>query len=85
MPELDDVFAVARQLTHHDRWLLAHMLWDSLPPTHEWDAGEPIKLSSEDLAEFDRRVSDIESGRVEAIPGNVVREFLRQKVDGLRK
>ena len=48
------------------------------------DAGKPIKLSSDDFAEFDGRVSDKDSGRVEAIPGDEVRKFLRQKLDGLR-
>ena len=73
----DEIFDAVQRLSPHDQWDLVSRLWEALPP----DAWPPP--SAEDIAEWDRRMADLESGREQAIPGDQVRQWLRDRVNRL--
>jgi putative addiction module component (TIGR02574 family) len=62
-------------LTPVERIALADTLYDSA--MREIDAMAP-HLTPEQLAELDRRIADVEAGRIELIPWDTVREMLIQ-------
>ncbi len=55
-----------------ERLLLAQQLLDSV-------LTESCALSERDLAEIDRRIADIESGKVVCVPWDEVRQRLRSR------
>jgi putative addiction module component (TIGR02574 family) len=63
-------------LTPIERIALADTLYDSA--MQEIDAMTP-QLSAEQLAELDRRIADVEAGRVELVPWDQVRAELTQR------
>lgn len=75
MSNSDEIFDAVQTLDPSERWQLVSRLWAALPP-EAWDGP-----SDEELAEWDRRIAEIESGQVEAIPGEQVREYLRSWID----
>lgn len=74
-PQFDQVFQAAMALSEVQRAELVDSLIATLPP------GEPL-LSEEWMQEIERRTAEIDEGKVEMIPGEVVREELRAKGSG---
>lgn len=74
MSKLEEIYQAAKALSDDDRWLLTQWLMATFPPG-SWDLGP---ISDEDVAELDRRMAELESGAVEAIPGSEVRKRLRE-------
>jgi putative addiction module component (TIGR02574 family) len=62
----DEIFDAANLLSPTDKWLLVTRLWATLPP-EAWD--EP---DESEIALFDQRMAEIESGEVETIPWDEV-------------
>lgn len=59
------------QLSPAERIVLAQELWDSV-----LDEGVAVQLSPEDMADIERRIADVDAGRVKGEPWGVVRERL---------
>jgi putative addiction module component (TIGR02574 family) len=70
MSSADEIFNAAQLLSPHDQWQLVARLWQSLPP-------EAIEIDERESELLDRRMAELESGKVEAIPGEEVRRYLR--------
>jgi putative addiction module component (TIGR02574 family) len=69
-----------RRLPVAERLLLVEDLWDSIATD---TPAADIPLTPELIAELDRRVADLESGRERAIPWAEVRErILKDKLHG---
>ena len=81
LSSFEEILRVALDLSPKERAMLASRLIESL------DGSEHTKLDSSELAEIDaawaeeieRRVSDIDEGRVELIPGDEVLAKLRSR------
>ncbi len=73
--DLNELFREAAQLPDEDRAALAGLLLESIEP------GPEPEVESAWAAEIERRVAEIESGAVEMIPWEEVREelFRRRK------
>jgi putative addiction module component (TIGR02574 family) len=71
----EEVFAAAESLAPTDKWVLMTKLWDSLPP-EAWPAPRV-----EDIAEADRRLANLDAGGVQTIPGDQVRQWLRDRIN----
>ena len=70
----DEIFNAVQLLSPSEQWGLVSRLCAALPQ-------EAIPfVDDETLAEWDRRVAEIESGAAQAIPGEQVREYLRSKI-----
>jgi putative addiction module component (TIGR02574 family) len=71
----------ALQLTPRDRAALLHDLLDSLEgmPDAELEPTEPVQLSDEWMAEIQRRVEEIKSGKAVLLDGPTVMAELRKK------
>jgi putative addiction module component (TIGR02574 family) len=71
MASVDDAFALAQSLSVPERFELIERLWESIP-------SQDFKPSDADLADVKRRWAEYESGRMEAVPWEVVRDEIRQ-------
>ena len=71
----DDLFRRALQLTEAERAELAGMLLDSIEP-----AGDPAVEQSW-LVEIERRMEQLDSGQVQAIPWEKVRSRLSNRIN----
>lgn len=73
---VESALEIAMQLSKDDREVVASRLYDSLhddlPTSEEWNR--------EWAAELNRRIADIESGKVKTIPGEVVHAEIRKKL-----
>jgi putative addiction module component (TIGR02574 family) len=73
---LDKLFDKALSLEPQDRLLLAQLLIGSVQ-------GPPGGRTEEEwTAEVERRIRDVDEGRVETIPWDIVREELRALIEG---
>jgi putative addiction module component (TIGR02574 family) len=70
----DEIFNAVQSLSPSEQWGLFSRLWAALP--HE---ATPF-VDDDTLAEWDRRIAEMESGAAQAIPGEQVREYLRSKI-----
>jgi len=78
MPQtLDSVEELALTLSFEDRRTLAYKLLETVDPPE--DIYE--ELSAEQLAEFERRIADFESGRTQAIPWEVVKKEMEELIN----
>ena len=71
----DDLFKRALQLTEAERAELAGMLLESIEPD-----GDP-GVEQSWLAEIERRMEQLDSGQVQAIPWDKVRTRLSSRID----
>lgn len=76
--ELETVAEFAMNLVESDRRALLEIIRKSLPEEGD-DEDEPIEYPPELIAEWRRRVQEIESGRAQTIPAEVVFQRLREK------
>ncbi len=74
----DEVRQIAMELPYDDRRKLSEELWWSLHPPAEDIPQKEIDATWGD--EIERRVSDIDSGSVEMIPGDQFLEKLRRRL-----
>lgn len=74
-PQFDQVFQAAMALPEAQRAELVNSLIATLQSSES-------PLSEEWMQEIERRTADIDEGKVEMIPGEVVREELRAKGSG---
>lgn len=72
--DLDQLTERALELPPALRELVAHRLWESLHP------GEVMELDADQVAEIERRMDDLDAGRVELLDGEQVLRELRAKV-----
>ena len=70
----DELLAAAEALPPADKWQLVTKLWARLPP----EAWPPP--SDEDLAVIKQRMAELDAGLVVPIPGEVVRKWLRERI-----
>jgi putative addiction module component (TIGR02574 family) len=70
----DELLAAADALPPADKWQLVTKLWARLPP-EAWPAP-----SDEDLAICRERSAELDAGLVEPIPGEVVKKWLRERI-----
>jgi putative addiction module component (TIGR02574 family) len=70
MSSSDEIFQAAQLLPPGERWQLVTRLWEALPP-------EALVLDEAELQLLDKRMAELDSGEVKAIPGEEVRRFLR--------
>jgi putative addiction module component (TIGR02574 family) len=72
-PDVDDVLDRALKLTAEQREWVALRLLDSVsPPPNAYDSPEALK------AELERRIEDVESGRVKPLSREEVMAYLRK-------
>lgn len=72
--DLDVLLERALELPAELRELVAHRLWESLHP------GDDVDLAPDQLAEIERRMDDLDAGRVQLLDGAQVLAELRAKV-----
>jgi putative addiction module component (TIGR02574 family) len=72
----DKLFQEALELNESERAALAGMLIDSLDSDVE-DGAEAAWM-----AEIERRIVELDSGKVETVPWDVVRDRLRRRLGG---
>lgn len=78
MSTVDDIFNAAQSLAPAEQWALVHRLCEAMP-------GEAWKIFDEaEIAELDRRMEEIESGKIETIPWSEARRqmYARLKRNG---
>ena len=74
MSSVDSAFLAAQALGTDEKIELISRIWDSIP------AQSDFRPSEADLAEFDRRWEEYESGNVKAIPWEQVRDEVRKRL-----
>jgi putative addiction module component (TIGR02574 family) len=62
------------QLSAADRIMLAQKLWDSVD-----DQPKAVPLTTAQREELDRRLAELETGKVQGIPWSAVRDTLRTR------
>lgn len=75
--KLETVAEIAMSLSASDRRVLLEIIRDSLPAEDEED--DIVEYPPELIAEWNRRVKDIESGKERTIPAEEVFQSLREK------
>jgi len=70
----EDLYRLALELSDNERAALAGMLLDSLEPPD--DGG----VEAAWLVEIERRIAEVDSGRVQPVSWDLVRDRLRRKL-----
>jgi putative addiction module component (TIGR02574 family) len=70
----DDIFDAVQALSLTERWRLVNRLWEALPD----EASELCDPA--EIALLDERMAEIESGKVDTVPGEVVKKWLRERI-----
>jgi len=81
MPRARDVLSQALELPLKQRARIAHELIVSLDEEPPDDPAEVARAWGEEIA---RRIDDLESGRVEAVPWSVVKKDLDRTIRAVR-
>ena len=74
VPNVDEAFLAAQSLAPHQKLELISRLWEDVRVSGEF------RPSASDLAEIQRRSAELDSGAVQAIPWEVVRDAVRAKL-----
>jgi putative addiction module component (TIGR02574 family) len=79
-PEADEIIGRALKLSAAERKAIALRLWESIePPPNSYESPEALR------AELQRRIDDIESGRVKAITPEEMFANVRKALEEARK
>jgi len=73
MASIDDAYSMAQSLSPADQVELISRIWESVPKSD-------FKPSDSDLAEVKRRWAEFETGRMEAVPWETVRDEIRRVI-----